>query len=57
MSEGIPCLRVGNAVVLAFALQSWIAWFFTCFYAAEEGLKSEFDANSDVLQNLRMDGG
>jgi len=57
LSEGIPCLRVGNAVVLAFALQSWIAWFFTCFYAAEEGLKSEFDANSDVLQNLRMDGG
>lgn len=51
---GITRLRVGGTVVLVFAFEPWIAWRLSCLEPAEKGLKGEFDADGDVLQDLRM---
>jgi len=51
-----PALWVGNAVVLPFALQSGIARGFSLLDTPKEGLKSQFHADGDVLQNLAVNG-
>ena len=53
-SNAIAALRISDAVVLPFAFQSWVARFFSCFDTTKEGLKSEFHADDDILQYLRM---
>jgi len=49
---GVSCLRVGDAIILTAAFQPGVAWFFAIPYPAEEGLKGEFNADGDVLQDL-----
>lgn len=57
LADLVALLRVGDTVILAFALQPWIAWFLAFPHAAEEGLEGEFDANGDILQDLAVNGG
>jgi len=54
LPDAVSVLRVGDAVILAFAFKPRIAGFFTRLHPAEEGLKSEFHADSDILQDLTM---
>ena len=49
LTDTVSALRIGDAVVLIFALQARVARFFTCLNTAEEGLKGEFDTDSDIL--------
>lgn len=53
-SDTVSALRIGDAVVLAFAFKSWASRLFSKFNTAEEGLKGEFYTHRDVLQNLTM---
>jgi len=53
--EPESALRVGDAVVLAFAFDSWVSRRLTRFDAAKEGVKGQINADGDVLQHLGVD--
>ena len=54
LPDTIAALRVGDAVVLAFAFQAGVSRRLTRFHPTEEGLESEFDTDGDILQYLAM---
>ena len=53
-SDAVSVLRIGDAVVLPFAFEPGVAWFFPCFHPAEEGLKGKFHTDSNILQDLTV---
>src|SRR2546425_743551 len=57
MGDAEARLWEGEAVIATLALKARIARVFTRFTATEEGLKRQFYALGDMLQDLRMDRG
>ena len=50
-------LRKGEAVIAAFSAEAGIAGLFASFDPAEKCFEGKVNANSNILQNLRMDIG
>ena len=50
-------LRKGEAVIAAFAAKTGITGLFASFDPAEKCFEGKVNANSNILQNLRMDTG
>ena len=55
INDFVPCLWVGETMVLTLTPESWITGCFSGFATSEERLESEVNTNSSLLNNLRMD--
>ena len=54
LKEAEATLRIGYAIVLAFALHPRVAWIVSSLDSAKEGLKGKVYTTGDVLQDLRV---
>ena len=54
LKEAEATLRIGYAIVLAFAPHPRVAWIVSSLDSAKEGLKGKVYTTGDVLQDLRV---
>ena len=55
ISDFNPKLFVGDAIIVTFALESRVSWFFSGFDPPEERFQSQINPNLNILKNLRID--